>query len=417
MATNRLESIRARFQVHAPGSVPTQHRELDPLWHSRRWMTQIQERFVAITAPIGAISLDENTVRTKARSSAMTFMPSKPYNYWPRLFFSWSHFTTVLPRDWLKRYSVWDNGSGNRTRRVPAEHYVDMFPPVRSPLFRTLMRDDIPMQRIDSSALWLAMSGHLIKLSPLQLHAVFCEMKMLDIVRISLQCKWIAPALEAEKTRMDNVARGFWKLMAAINVPTGWERTHETHNRVQKKLPEHLRSVYVLPVSIADNAGHVDFHDTLTVTFYSNDLAGTSLSVFSVVVFPRQFGCVMGLRHFADKKFSSYASGVTGVHEACYREIHSHKRFSSYASGVTGVHEACYREIHSRTVFPYGQSSTSGTNINIAYQRSNYTATQRLPCLVFYRVSRSRRNEILLPKRAVGSGRCRYQETLLFKYA
>ncbi|POM66310.1 Hypothetical protein PHPALM_17848 [Phytophthora palmivora] len=44
MARNRFESIRVRFQVHAPGNVPVEHREQDHLWYSRRLMRQIQEK-------------------------------------------------------------------------------------------------------------------------------------------------------------------------------------------------------------------------------------------------------------------------------------------------------------------------------------------------------------------------------------
>ncbi|KAG6618914.1 Chromosome transmission fidelity protein 8 [Phytophthora cinnamomi] len=75
---NRFESIRARFQVHAPGSVSVERREEDPLWHSRRLMALIQAKLAAIAVPVGAESLDENTVRTNARSAAKTYMPSKP---------------------------------------------------------------------------------------------------------------------------------------------------------------------------------------------------------------------------------------------------------------------------------------------------------------------------------------------------
>ncbi|OWZ04679.1 hypothetical protein PHMEG_00023377 [Phytophthora megakarya] len=220
MARNRFESIRARFQVHAPGSVPVQVRELDPLWHSRRLMAQIQQKFAAIAVPVGAVSLDENTVRTKARSGARTYMPSKPDKYGVR-------FYAVVGWQSLYTYSVWDNGSGNRTRTVAAERYVDVFPALRSPLFRTLERDDIPMQRKDASALWVAIIG--------------------------LQGKWVAPELEAAKERMDNAARGSWELVAAIDVPTDWEKKQEAHKRAQKKLPEQLRTTYSPPMTIANN--------------------------------------------------------------------------------------------------------------------------------------------------------------------
>ncbi|GMF26317.1 unnamed protein product [Phytophthora lilii] len=160
MARNRFEHIRARFQVHAPGSVPVDRREQDPLWHSRRLMSQIQQKFASIAVPVGAVSLDENTMRTKARSLARTFMPSKPDKYGIRRFYS------VVGWESLYVYSVWDNGSGNRTNTTPADRYVDIFPALRTAVFRTPARDDVPIKRKDASALWMAMCGHLTKTYP-----------------------------------------------------------------------------------------------------------------------------------------------------------------------------------------------------------------------------------------------------------
>ncbi|KAE8899747.1 hypothetical protein PF007_g16673 [Phytophthora fragariae] len=289
MARNRFESIRARFQVHAPGSVPVVRREQDPLWHSRRLLAQLQQKFASIAVPVGAISLDEITVRTKARSSAKTFMPSKPDKYGVRFYgvFDWQS---------LYAYSVWDNGSGNRTRTVPVERYVDVFPALRTAIFRTLERDDIPVKRKDASAVWVAMCGHITKTFPASSsrRLLVCdnfytrhnlaktllaftdgEMKMLGTVRISLQGKWISPTLDAAKARMDAAPRGSSELVAAIDVPTGWEKLQEAHKRAQKKPPPHLQTAYAPPTAIVHNAGYVVFCDKLTVVFYTNDLAGT----------------------------------------------------------------------------------------------------------------------------------------------
>ncbi|OWY92437.1 hypothetical protein PHMEG_00038571 [Phytophthora megakarya] len=159
MSRNRFESIRARFQIHAPDTVPVERREQDPLWHSRRLVKQIQQKFAAIAVPVGAVSLDENTVRTKARSSARTFMPLKPDKYGVR-------FYAVVGWKSLYAYSVWDNGSGNRTRASPAERYVDVFPALRTPLFRAVERADSMIKRKDPSALWVAMCGHMTKTHP-----------------------------------------------------------------------------------------------------------------------------------------------------------------------------------------------------------------------------------------------------------
>uniref|UniRef100_H3H696 PiggyBac transposable element-derived protein domain-containing protein n=1 Tax=Phytophthora ramorum TaxID=164328 RepID=H3H696_PHYRM len=212
MARNRFESIRARFQVHAPESIPVERRELDPLWHSRRLMAQIQEKFATIAVPVGAVSLNENTVRTKARSSAKTFLPSKPDKYGVR-------FYVVVGWESLCAYSVWDNGSGNRTRTTPAERYVGVFPALRTPFFRTLDLGDIPISRKDPSALWVAMCGHLTKQNPAQ-----------DGHR-RLVCDNFYTRHNLAKT-----------LMAITDdVAPGWEKLQEKHKRAQKKLPPHLQ--------------------------------------------------------------------------------------------------------------------------------------------------------------------------------
>ncbi|KAE9041166.1 hypothetical protein PR003_g12877 [Phytophthora rubi] len=289
MARSRFESIRPRFQVHAPGSVPVDQRELDPLWHSRRLMSQIKQKFASIAVPIGAVSLDENTVRTKARSAAKTYLPSKPDKYGVC-------FYAVVGWESLYAYSVWDNGSGNRTRSSPAERYVNIFPALRTSLFRTVDLGDIPIDRKDPSALWVAMCGHLTKRHPApdghrllvcdnfytrhnlaKTLMVFTdgEMRMLGTVRISLQGKWNAAALEEAKERVDTAERGSWELVAAVDVALGWEKLQEKHKRAQKKLPPHLQTEYIAPKTVAVNAGYIVFRDKRTVVFYTNDLAGT----------------------------------------------------------------------------------------------------------------------------------------------
>ncbi|OWY91532.1 LOW QUALITY PROTEIN: hypothetical protein PHMEG_00039850 [Phytophthora megakarya] len=117
MARNRFEVIRAAFQIHAPDSVSAERCDQDPLCHSRRLMAQIQKKFATIAVPVGAVSRDENTVRTKARSSARTYLPSKPDKYRVR-------FYAVMGWEGLYAYSIWDNGSGNRTRATPAERRI-----------------------------------------------------------------------------------------------------------------------------------------------------------------------------------------------------------------------------------------------------------------------------------------------------
>ncbi|GMF42257.1 unnamed protein product [Phytophthora fragariaefolia] len=196
MARNLFESIRGRFQIHAPESVSVGRRELDPLWHNRRLMTQT---FAAIAVPVGAVSLDANTVRTKARTAAKTFMPSKPDKYDVRF------------------YSVvgW---------KAP---------------FGSIQDAQIPIKPSEAGALWVAMCGHLTKqYAALNGHRLLiCDhfytrhnlaktilaftdgkTKMIGTVRISLQGKWNAMELEAANARVDECERGSWELIAAVDV-------------------------------------------------------------------------------------------------------------------------------------------------------------------------------------------------------
>ncbi|KAG6943184.1 hypothetical protein JG688_00017736 [Phytophthora aleatoria] len=94
------------------------------------------------------------------------------------------------------------------------------------------------------------------------------EMRMLGTVRISLQAA-------AFKERIDKAERGSWELIAAVDVPPGWETLQEKHKRAQKKLPEHMQSIYSAPMTIAAKAGYSVFRDKQTVLFYTNDLAST----------------------------------------------------------------------------------------------------------------------------------------------
>ncbi|KAG6966286.1 hypothetical protein JG687_00004926 [Phytophthora cactorum] len=106
MSRTRFETIRANVRLHAPSSCTEGYKPMDPLWHTR--------------VPVGAASLNENTVRTKARSSARTYLPSKPDKYGVR-------FYAVVGWGSLYGHSVFDNGSGNTQASPPAELYCSLF--------------------------------------------------------------------------------------------------------------------------------------------------------------------------------------------------------------------------------------------------------------------------------------------------
>ncbi|KAF1777848.1 PiggyBac transposable element-derived protein [Phytophthora cactorum] len=64
-----------------PPEHPTFDKERDPLWRCRGIMEHFQKHFAEFAVPVDVSSIDEMTVRTKARTRARTFMPSKSDRY------------------------------------------------------------------------------------------------------------------------------------------------------------------------------------------------------------------------------------------------------------------------------------------------------------------------------------------------
>ncbi|EGZ25238.1 hypothetical protein PHYSODRAFT_363926, partial [Phytophthora sojae] len=82
MSRTRFQTIRGSLQIHPPLDAtetedtasssdkdPSCADPGDPLWHSRHLLEHFQRKFAATAVPFGVSSLDENGVRTKARSA------------------------------------------------------------------------------------------------------------------------------------------------------------------------------------------------------------------------------------------------------------------------------------------------------------------------------------------------------------
>ncbi|EGZ24218.1 hypothetical protein PHYSODRAFT_481445 [Phytophthora sojae] len=79
MSRARFQEIRGRVKLHPLDMTPGDGK--DPLWHSHIVLEHMQTKFAQIATPYGASSFDECTVRTKARTRAKFYMPSKPEKY------------------------------------------------------------------------------------------------------------------------------------------------------------------------------------------------------------------------------------------------------------------------------------------------------------------------------------------------
>ena len=118
MSRDDFESIRGslKFYPAYDGTLAL----VDPLWHSRLILEHFMKQCATVAVPRGVSSLDENTIRCKARTSARTFMKSKPTRYGIRLYAVVSWFDGYL-------HTFWDSGSGNKTGIAPGSAYCRVF--------------------------------------------------------------------------------------------------------------------------------------------------------------------------------------------------------------------------------------------------------------------------------------------------
>ncbi|KAG6949771.1 hypothetical protein JG687_00014642 [Phytophthora cactorum] len=231
----RFQQIPGALTLHPPEH-PTFDKERDPLWQ--------------FAVPIGVSSIDAMTVRTKARTRARTFMPSKPDKYSVR-------FYAVVGWSSLYVHSLWDNSSGNTMPSTPAERYTGLFPILRTPLYNTLRADEVTLEQESAIALWITMAGYqtramrsptghrLVVSDNFYTHHTFAqallkftdgEMHLLGTVRINLVDKWNKPVVSVAVTRADGGPRGGWGLVAAVDPEPGWGKKKQVHQNAQRRI-------------------------------------------------------------------------------------------------------------------------------------------------------------------------------------
>ena len=81
MSRGRFDSIKSNLNICIDGVVTQVYRDMDPLWNIRSMLSRFQTRSQAYAVPKYCASLDENSVRTKARTRAKSYILSKPDKY------------------------------------------------------------------------------------------------------------------------------------------------------------------------------------------------------------------------------------------------------------------------------------------------------------------------------------------------
>ncbi len=86
LSRDDFETIRSHLRVYPASAYSHAVASTDPLWHSRRLMEKFMKNAAKLAVPEGTSAFDENTARTKARTSAKSYIPSKPDKYGIRFY-------------------------------------------------------------------------------------------------------------------------------------------------------------------------------------------------------------------------------------------------------------------------------------------------------------------------------------------
>ncbi|RLN74357.1 hypothetical protein BBJ28_00008624 [Nothophytophthora sp. Chile5] len=292
MARSRFQAIRSGLKLHPPDQAAGAQRGQDPLWHSRWLLEHFQKKFTELAVPVGVSSLDECTVRTKARTGAKSYLPSKPDKYGIR-------FYAIVGWTSLYVHSLWDNGSGNSSPTSASQRYCELYPSMRTPLRRTLAHPEVDITSSEAKALWLAMMGHqtlqlqdpngrrLIVSDNYYTRHILArallvltdgEVRTIGTCRMNYVDRWNKPSVVEAVQSMKGKPRGSWTLVAAVDAEPDWVRKEVAHKKKQKDKPASQRAEYDAHLTISPHAGYVVFNDNKVVVIYTNDLRSTPSS-------------------------------------------------------------------------------------------------------------------------------------------
>ena len=308
MSRNTFLHIRSCLRFY-PDEENIPLKRQDPLWHSRNILNHFLQNAASIAVPDGPVTLDENTVRTKARTQAKSYIPNKPVKFGIR-------FYSVVGWKYAYLYSLWDNGSGNRTGQSPPQQYCKVFGELRNSYDKHIVLDRDTLVDPDTpSALWTLQVAqlHQTQKSPSGKRVVFMdnfytrhplaqtiekltsdEIKVIGTIKLSNVDGVNMQRLQNAKKTIEDMPRGSWVLLQCLTVQknkptkaTKYKKNKTTSTRKEKDKRESL--------VVAPNAGYIVYKDSKIVIFYTNDLAQTPSKPILYSTEAEAVTCVHGL--------------------------------------------------------------------------------------------------------------------------
>ncbi|KAF4132759.1 Transposase IS4 [Phytophthora infestans] len=279
--------IRAAITLHPTDTVPEEVKQRDPLWHCRSILNNILKKCALLAVPNGVSALDESSIRTKARSAARTFIPSKPDKYAVR-------FYALVDWKTLYVHGLFDNGSGNTTVEGHLERYTAIFPEMRRPIAGRCAEGGLNSKK--ATALWVAMLARQNQQLPAPsgkrvvvmdsyytrhglakpiLEMTTGETRVIGTCRLNYVDSLSRSSVEAAVLALQHAERGSWKLVAAMEAVGDVKAAEKEHKRREKGLKKAQKTPFVPPQQRSANAGYIVFRDKRVVIFYTNDLTAT----------------------------------------------------------------------------------------------------------------------------------------------
>ena len=136
MLREDFQQIRSNLALRDPSSYSHEEASADPLWHCRKLLEHFQKNICQVAVPIGTSALDETSVRTKARTTASSYLLNKPNKYAIRFYAIVESRSTYVS-------SIFDNRAKNKTGESGAESFCRLYREMRTPFNKTLEKSDI----------------------------------------------------------------------------------------------------------------------------------------------------------------------------------------------------------------------------------------------------------------------------------
>ena len=263
----------------------------------------------------GVVTLDEASVRTKAKTRAKTYLPSKPDKYAIRFY---------AINCWKSLYlqNFFDNGAGHKGNQTCSDRYVQSFPKLRT-LFHnsvdTVSTDNTieGMEKTKQTWLWSLQMSHisLEHESPHKKRLVVTdnyytrptlsrvvrkmtdgEIRTIGTLRLSYAGKPNRANLELAISKLKDKERGSWMLVADHAFHPEYNEKKKKYDKENRNISKSQRTPFVPPVGeIIENAGFIVFMDKNPVIIHTNDLKYTMTTTFMYSNDQRTIDCVHGL--------------------------------------------------------------------------------------------------------------------------